>query len=221
MLKIISLEIKNHKWTLEDKMVKTLLWTLAVCMLASCSSTELLQQIDSQESMTPPEYKIGTGDQLSINVWKNPDLSLSVSVRPDGKISVPLVGDAQAVGLSAEGLAIELSKDLSNFIRSPEVTVIVTSAVSAEFLSRVRITGAVQTPLSIPHRQGMTVLDLLLQAGSLTPFADGDAAILYRKTESGIKGYSIKLNRIIKQGDISTNYELSPSDILIVPESIF
>jgi polysaccharide export outer membrane protein len=202
-------------------MIKTLLLTLAIYMLAGCSSTELLQQIDSKESITAPEYKIGSGDQLSINVWKNPDLSLSVTVRPDGKISVPLVGDAQAIGLSAEALAAELSNDLTKFIRSPEVTVIVTSAMSAEYLSRVRITGAVQTPLSIPYREGMTVLDLLLQAGSLTPFANGDNAVLYRKTDSGIKRYSIKLERIIKQGDISTNYELSPSDILIVPESIF
>ncbi|MFT6925950.1 MAG: polysaccharide export outer membrane protein [Psychromonas sp.] len=202
-------------------MIKTLLLTLAIYMLAGCSTTEPLQKMDSQEIITTSEYKIGAGDQLSINVWKNPDLSLSVSVRPDGKISVPLVGDAQAVGLSAEALAAELSQDLKKFIRSPEVTVIVTSAISSEFLSRVRITGAVQTPLSVPYRQGMTVLDLLLQAGSLTPFANGDNAILYRKTDSGIKRYSIKLDRIIKQGDIATNYELSPSDILIVPESIF
>lgn len=202
-------------------MIKTLLLTLAVYMLASCSSTELLHQIDSKESITIPEYKIGAGDQLSINVWKNPDLSLNVTVRPDGKISVPLVGDAQAVGLSAVALAAELSEDLTKFIRSPEVTVIVNSAMSAEFLSRVRITGAVQTPLSIPYREGMTVLDLLLQAGSLTPFANGDDAILYRKTDSGIKRYSIRLNRIIKKGDLSTNYALNPSDIIIVPESIF
>lgn len=190
-------------------------------MLASCSSTELLQQMDSKEIITAPEYKIGVGDQLSINVWKNPELSLSVTVRPDGKISVPLVGDAQAVGLSAEALAAELNNNLKKFIRSPEVTVIVSSAMSAEFLSRVRITGAVQTPLSIPYREGMTVLDLVLQAGGLNPFSNGDNAILYRKTDSGIKRYSIKLKRIIKQGDISTNYELRPSDILIVPESIF
>ncbi|ABM02288.1 polysaccharide export protein [Psychromonas ingrahamii 37] len=202
-------------------MIKTLLLTFAIYMLASCSSTELLQQMDSKEIITAPEYKIGVGDQLSINVWKNPELSLSVTVRPDGKISVPLVGDAQAVGLSAEALAAELNNNLKKFIRSPEVTVIVSSAMSAEFLSRVRITGAVQTPLSIPYREGMTVLDLVLQAGGLNPFSNGDNAILYRKTDSGIKRYSIKLKRIIKQGDISTNYELRPSDILIVPESIF
>jgi len=142
-------------------------------------------------------------------------------VRPDGKISVPLVGDINAVGLPAEELATQISERLRKFIRQPEVTVIVTSPVSADFLTRVRITGAVQLPQSIPYRQGMTVLDLMLQAGSLTPFANGDGAILYRKTDDGVKRYSIKLNRIIKQGDISTNYELHPSDILIVPESLF
>ena len=195
---------------------------LSICLITSCS-TPLAPPKDRaiESAVEATEYKIGVGDQLYVNVWQNPDLSLSVPVRPDGRISVPLVGDAQAVGLSAEQLASALSAKLSKFIRTPEVTVIVTSPVSAEFLSRVRITGAVQAPQSIPYRQGMTVLDLLLQAGSLTPFANGDKAVLYRKTKEGTKRYAILLNSIIKNGDITTNYELRPSDIIIVPESIY
>jgi polysaccharide export outer membrane protein len=202
-------------------MRKILLLILSICFLSGCSSTDLLQEIDQTTIQPTPRYLIGIGDQLQINVWKNPDLSLSVPVRPDGKISVPLVGDAQAAGLSAETLAVELTDKLTKFIRTPEVTVIIISASSAEYLTRIRITGAVQNPQSIPYRKGMTILDLVLQAGSLTTFADGDNAILYRKTEQGTNRYSIKLNRMIKKGDISTNYELNPSDILIVPESIF
>lgn len=201
----------------EDNMEKIILLVLSICMLTSC-----VMPIETPEqAVETPEYRIGAGDQLLVNVWQNPDLSLSVPVRPDGKISVPLVGDAKAVGLSAEELAVNLKAKLSKFIRSPEVTVIVTSPVSAEFLSRVRITGAVSAPQSIPYRQGMTVLDLLLQAGSLTPFANGNDAVLYRKTKDGVKRYSIRLDSLIKEGDITTNYELRPSDILIVPESIF
>jgi len=202
-------------------MPKILLIVFATFILTSCSTSGSLETSAPEQNISISEYKIGAGDQLYINVWKNQDLSLNMLVRPDGKISVPLVGDINAVGLPAEKLATQISERLRKFIRQPEVTVIVTSPVSADFLTRVRITGAVQFPQSIPYRQGMTVLDLMLQAGSLTLFANGDGAILYRKTDDGVKRYSIKLNRIIKQGDISTNYELQPSDILIVPESLF
>ncbi len=195
---------------------------LSLCLITSCStSLEAPKENTIEADIETVEYRIGVADQLYVNVWQNPDLSLSVPVRPDGRISVPLVGDEKAVGLSAEELAAQLKTKLNKFIRNPEVTVIVTSPVSAEFLSRVRITGAVQAPLSIPYRQGMTVLDLLLQAGSLTPFANGDKAVLYRKTKGGTKRYAIQLNSIIKNGDITTNYELRPSDIIIVPESVF
>jgi len=203
-------------------MIKFIVILLTTWLLSSCSTAyNWLETSPPEENSTIAEYKIGIGDQLDINVWQNQDLSLSMLVRPDGKISVPLLGDVTAVGIPAEELATHISKRLSKFIRSPKVTVIVTSPISAEFLTRVRITGAVQSPQSIPYRQGMTILDLVLQAGSLTEFANGDEAILYRKTDSGIKGYAIKLNRIIKQGDITTNYELRPSDILIIPESVF
>ncbi|MCG6200938.1 XrtA/PEP-CTERM system exopolysaccharide export protein [Psychromonas antarctica] len=201
-------------------MGKLILLALSFGLLTSCSTP-----LDSPEQgiaiQEIPEYKIGAGDQLYINVWQNPDLSLSVAVRPDGKISVPLIGDAKAVGSTAEDLAANLSDQLDKFIRNPEVTVIVTSAISSEFLTRVRITGAVQLPQTIPYRQGMTILDLVLQAGGLSVFADGDNAILYRKTNEGTKRYPVRLDSIMKEGDIATDYELRPSDTLIVPESVF
>lgn len=191
---------------------------MLLCILTAACTTPL--EIP-EPAVKVTEYKIGIADTLYINVWKNPDLSLSVPVRPDGKISVPLVGDAIAASLSAEQLAENLTDKLKKYIRNPEVTVIVSSSESAEFLSRVRITGAISLPQSIPYRRGMTVLDLVLQAGSLSDFANGDGAILYRKTAAGTKRYSIQIDRIIKKGDISTNYELQPADILIIPESLF
>jgi len=191
---------------------------MMLCIITTACTTTI-EQPESAQQVT--EYKIGVADRLYINVWKNPDLSLSVPVRPDGKISVPLVGDAMAASLSAEELAKNITDKLKKYVRAPEVTVIVTSSESAEFLSRVRITGAIALPQSTPYRRGMTVLDLVLQAGSLSDFADGDAAILYRKTQSGTKRYSVQIDRIIRKGDISTNYELQPADILIIPESLF
>jgi len=166
-------------------------------------------------------YTIGIDDQLTVNVWRNPELSIQVPVRPDGKISIPLIGDVTAAGKEVPTLATEIEKALDKYIRSPEVTVIVTAANNAQFTSRVRITGAVQAPVSLPYRQQMTVLDLVLEAGGLTEFANGNAAKLYRKTDKGIKTYNVRLDSIMKKGDVSTNYQLLPSDLVTVPESVF
>ena len=170
---------------------------------------------------TESEYKIGVGDQLGVSVWRNTELSISVPVRPDGKISVPLVGDVMAAGLSAEQLAADLTKKLESYVRNPQVTVIVTNASSADFQQRVRVTGAVQGPRSIPYRKGMTVLDLILTAGGLNPFASGNKAKLYRITEEGTQVYPIYVDDILNKGKLDTNYPLLPSDIVTVPERAF
>lgn len=167
------------------------------------------------------EYKIGVGDSISINVWRNPELSLQVPVRPDGKISLPLVGDIIASGGTAEALSKKLQDKFVNFIRNPQVTVIVSSYGSSDFQHRVRITGAVQQPLSIPFRDGMTILDLVLEAGGLNDFAIANRAILYRNSPSGVSRHAVRLADILKKGKLATNYELYPSDMLIVPERTF
>ncbi|TQV71778.1 sugar ABC transporter substrate-binding protein [Exilibacterium tricleocarpae] len=167
------------------------------------------------------EYKIGVGDQLNINVWKNNDLSLSVPVRPDGKVSMPLVGDVLAAGQTTEGLSKTVAKQLSGFIRNPQVTVIVTNASSSDFQHRVRITGAVQSALSTSYRDGMTVLDLVLLAGGTNEFAAANKTKLYRKVHGSVKVYPIYLEDILKKGRIETNFDLAPSDIIIVPERSF
>jgi polysaccharide export outer membrane protein len=167
------------------------------------------------------QYVIGVGDLLQISVWRNPDLSASVVVLPSGDISVPLVGDIKAAGSTTEQLAETISKGLDSFVRQPSVTVSVHSAVSAEYLQRVRITGAVNKPLSIPYRRGLTVLDFVLQAGGLTPFANADRALLYRQEGEELKVYPVRLDDILAKGDLETNYALLPLDIVTVPENSF
>lgn len=192
---------------------------LAIMSLSACSSAPTTAIFEDELPLH--EYIIGNGDQLYISVWQNPDLSLSVPVRPDGKISVPLVGDTQAEGLSAQILSANIAALLNKYIRVPQVTVIVTAANSADFLTRVRITGAVNAPQSLPYRRNMTVLDLVLQAGGVTAFANADDAILYRVTPNGTQPYDVHVDAILSSGILTTNYTLRPSDILIIPESVF
>lgn len=164
------------------------------------------------------DYRIGVGDNLSINVWRNEDLSVAVPVRPDGKISVPLAGDVMVGDKTPEEVSKEITAKLATFIRDPYVTVIVTDMGSAEYRSRVRVTGAVEEPASLPYRQGMTVLDLVLEAGGTTEFANEGAAVLYRRNGDRL---NIDLNRILKRGDMSTNFPLQPGDVITVPERAF
>ncbi len=192
-------------------------------LLTACSSEPL-------ESGAPPavnefaldnNYRIGVGDELQIQVWRNEELSAKVPVRPDGKISSPLAGDITAAGLTTQELAKSVTEKLGTYIRNPEVTVIVANPVSADFLRRVRVTGAVRTPVSVTYRQGMTVLDVVLQAGGLTEFAAPAKTRLYRTVDGRTKVYPVNLDAILKRGDLSTNYPLYPSDVVTVPERSF
>lgn len=167
------------------------------------------------------EYRIGNGDALQINVWKNPELSVAVPVRPDGKISLPLVGDITASGETAQQLGANIASKLNSFIRNPQVTVIVTNPSSADFQRRIRVTGAVNQPISVPYREGMTILDLVLEAGGLTEFASANKAKLYRKEGDSVKVYPVYLNDILNKGKLVTNYQLVPSDIVTIPERAF
>ncbi|MEY8252305.1 MAG: polysaccharide biosynthesis/export family protein, partial [Colwellia sp.] len=166
-------------------------------------------------------YYIGVDDVLQVNIWKNPDLSLTVPVRPDGKISVPLLGDIIAGGKEPMQVALEIKEGLARYIREPQVTVILSQLRSHEFISRVRITGAVNSPSSIPFRQGMTVLDAMLQAGGANDFAAANKAKLYRKDRQETKQYVIYLDDILHSGMLDTNYPLLPGDIITVPERLF
>ena len=181
---------------------------LACFLLAGCVPTTSAPVADSN---TVPEfseeYRIGVGDNLQINVWRNPDLSVSVPVRPDGKISVPLAGDVEVGGKTPEAVAALITESVSTYIREPFVTVIVTDMGSSQYRSRVRVTGAVNNPLSVPYRQGMTVLDIVLEAGGLSDFANGGRAMLYR---AGSEPIDLNLNAILRRGDMGQNLPLRP-----------
>lgn len=204
-----------YKWPL-------IVMTVMSLVLSACTSAPISSgKPEPVVGVLADDYTIGVGDQLNVMVWRNPELSMSVPVRPDGKISVPLVGDILAAGISSEVLASQISTQLAEFIRNPQVTVIVTNPASSDYLQRVRLMGAVASPQSIPYRQGMMVLDVVLQAGGVTPFSRPNGALLYRQTEEGLKVYPVYLKDILEKGDLSTNYLLAPSDILTVPERIF
>lgn len=166
-------------------------------------------------------YHIGVGDQVQVSVWRNEELSLSVPVRPDGMISVPLVGDVPAGGYAPMDVAAEIRERLSSYVRDPNVTVIVTQLRSHEYLSRVRVTGAVGEPRSLPHRPGMTVLDAVLEAGGPNEFASAGGSRLYRQQGGEREVFKVRLDAILKQGDLDTNYTLQPGDIITVPERLF
>ncbi|MBV1878333.1 MAG: polysaccharide export protein [Pseudomonadales bacterium] len=177
--------------------------------------------IDTDQAGLLSEYRIGVSDSLKISVWHNPELSTDVVVLPDGNISVPLAGDVRAVGETTESLADTITAVLDTFIRAPKVTVSVLNASSSEYLQRVRITGAVNNPLSLNYRRGLTVLDIVLLAGGPTPFAKPNKALLYRKENDEIKVYPVKLTDILTKGRLETNYSVLPSDIITVPEKSF
>jgi polysaccharide export outer membrane protein len=194
---------------------------LAAVILTACSSTKMSGIPEASNTTVLEEYRIGVGDTLAVNVWRNPEMSINVPVRPDGKISMPLIGDIVAADLTTEQLAQNITNSLTTYIRSPQVTIIVTNPGSSDFQRRVRITGAVESPQSIPYREGMTVLDLVLLAGGPNQFAAANKAKLYRKVNDEVKVYPIKLDDLINNGNVSTNYALQPSDIVTVPERKF
>ncbi len=191
--------------------------------LASCATTPGSTEAPAinPDAQAVAVYHIGVDDQLQVSVWHNPDLSVSVPVRPDGKITVPLIGDVQAGGRTPEQVADEIKDKLKAYVRDPQVAVILTSLRSHEYLSRVRVTGAVRTPVSIPYRQGMTVLDAILAAGGTTEFAAPDRTELYRKSGSETRPYAIRLDKILQKGELTTNYPVQPGDVITVPQRAF
>jgi len=164
-------------------------------------------------------YTIGPGDTLQVYVWRNPELTSTVPVRPDGKISTPLVEDMVAVGKTPSQLARDIEKVLAEFVRSPQVNIIVTVPLSA--FSQVKVIGQVANPQSLAYREGMTVLDAVLAAGGLAPFAAGNRAKVIRTENGKPREIKIKLDNVVNKGDLATNVALVPGDVLVVPESVF
>lgn len=164
-------------------------------------------------------YIIGPLDNLQIIVWRNPDLSMNVPVRPDGKVSVPLVEDLQAQGKNSTQLARDIEKALSKYIRDPVVTVVVTG-FNGPYSEQIRVVGEATRPQALPYRQQMTLLDVMIAVGGLTDFADGNNATVVRIGEGGGQ-YRVRLKDLIRDGDVSANIEMKPGDVLIIPQSWF
>lgn len=172
-------------------------------------------------SAATPDYNyiVGPGDTLNIIVWRNPELSQTVPVRPDGQVSTPLVDGLVAQGKTSTQIARDVEQELAKYVRDPVVTVIVTQFVGP-YSEQIRVVGEATTPKFLPYKQKMTVLDVLIAAGGLTTFADGNNATLIRTSE-GNKRYKVRLNDLIKLGDIKANVDVLPGDILIIPQGWF
>lgn len=164
-------------------------------------------------------YIIGPGDTVNIVVWRNPELSMSVPVRPDGKITAPLVEDLVAMGKDSTTLARDMEEALGKFIRDPVVTVIVTAFVGP-YSEQIRVVGEAAKPQTLPYKQKMTLLDVMIVVGGITEFADGNGTTLLRTTEDN-KQFNVRVGDLIKRGDVSANVEMKPGDVLIIPQSWF
>jgi polysaccharide export outer membrane protein len=205
---------------------------VALTAVVGLASGAVAQDVAAPAIAAPPEkapaapapgvtanYRIGPGDMLQVYVWRNPELTTTVPVRPDGKVSTPLVEDMGAVGKTPSELARDIEKVLGEYVRSPQVNIIVTQPVST--FSQLKIIGQVARPQSMAYREGMTVIDAVLAAGGLAPFAAGNRAKLIRTENGKPREIKVKLDNILNKGDLATNVALQPGDVLVVPESVF
>jgi len=188
--------------------------------LSGCESAPLLPPAPPGVAAPTAEYQTGPGDSLHIFVWRNPELSTGVAVRPDGRISIPLVEDLVAVGKTPTELSREIEKRLSKYVTDPIVTVMPQSFVGP-FTQQVRVIGEATTPKALPYRANMTVLDAMIEVGGLTKYAAGDRATLVRAVNNTQETYTVHLKSLINYGDIGSNVTLEPGDILIIPQSYF
>ncbi len=198
-----------------------MLFAIAVASVSGCGSlfSNEYPPAPPQASQDDYSYIIGAGDTVNIIVSRNPELSMSVPVRPDGKISAPLVDELMAQGKTPSQVARDLEKQLEKYIRDPVVTVVVTSFVGP-YSEQVRVVGEAAKPQFLPYKQKMTLLDVMIAVGGLTDFASGNKASILRTSE-GNKQYGVRLKDLIKGGDLSANVEMRPGDILIIPQSFF
>ena len=195
-------------------------WFASIVVLlgiAGCATT--YPPAPSQVAAGDFNYHIGPLDTVNVIVWRNPELSMVLPVRPDGKITMPLVDDLQATGKTPTELERDMEKALGKYIREPVVTVIVTKSVGP-INEQIRVIGEVNKPEVLAYRQDLTLLDVMIVAGGLTDFADGNNARIFRVAEGG-KLYNVRLRDLLKRGDVTANVAMRPGDIVIVPQSWF
>lgn len=208
---------------MKNKRLVVFVLMLASTVLASCASerpTYRATDVPEAASDQSAEYEIGPGDALQIFVWDHVDLSTDVEVRPDGKISTPLVEDLQAAGRTPTELARDIEGVLKEYVRTPVVTVIMQRFVG-EGTQQIRVVGQAAQPMALQFKQGMTVLDVMIEVGGLAEFAAGNRAKIIRKTPDGEVEIKVKLDDLLNEGDISQNVTMMPGDVLIIPQSFF
>jgi len=188
-------------------------------LLGGCATQPNLPEAPAQAAQPDYLYKIGPGDVLQISVWRHPELSANLPVRPDGKITSPLIEDLVAIGRTPAELAREIEDKLKKYIRDPSVSIAVTSFVG-NTSAQVRVVGQATKPAAINYKQGMTLLDVMISVGGITEMAAGNRAVLIRQGDGG-KQYAIRLRDLLKGGDVSANVELLPGDVIMIPESYF
>jgi polysaccharide export outer membrane protein len=203
--------------TFADIGLRFTLAAIAAALPSGCGSS--YPRAPALAAASDYRYVIGPGDTVNIVVFRNPDLSMVVPVRPDGKIAAPLVEDLPAVGKDSTTLARDIERALAKFIREPVVTVVVTGFVGS-YSEQIRVVGEASKPQVLSYKDKMTLLDVMIAVGGMTDFADGNAASLVRTSE-GNKQYSIRIKDLLKRGDISANVEMKPGDVVIIPQSWF
>jgi polysaccharide biosynthesis/export protein len=209
---------------IRERVFGPLVASIALLALSACSSLETLPPSTDLNAQKAPQtdYRIGSDDSLQIFVWRNPDLSTSVSVRPDGKITIPLIEDLPATGKTPTQLARDIEKKLGTYIQEPIVTVMMTGFVGP-LPDRIRVVGEATQPQSMPYRSTMTLLDVMISVGGITDFAAGNRATITRNSADGKqqKQYRIRLDDLLRDGDMTANVHIMPGDIIIVPEAWF
>ena len=188
--------------------------------LTACATTEYPSLAADRTQAPQHEYLIGPGDTINIQVWRNPEVSMTVPVRPDGKITTPLVQDMSASGKTATQLARELEKSLEKYIQQPIVTVIVTGFIGP-YSEQIRVIGQAARPQALPYRENMSLMDVLIAVGGITEFASGNKAVIIRNVDGKQQTFSLRLNDLIKRGDLSANASMRPGDVVVIPESFF
>lgn len=189
--------------------------------LTACSGLGTLPTAKPVKNQKLTEYRIGSDDNLQIFVWRNAELSTNVPVRPDGKITIPLIEDLRATGRTPTELARDIEKALAVYVQDPIVTVMVTGFVGP-FQDRVRVVGEAAQPQALPYRSTMTLLDVMIAVGGLTDFASGNRATITRKARNGRQAqYSIRLDDLLRDGDMTANVRIMPGDVIVVPEAWF
>ena len=192
-----------------------------VLAVTGCGSNPNMNLSPEQQAATPDyEYLIGPGDTMEVFVWGNPDLSTNVVVKPDGKITTRLVENIEASGKTASQLARDIEKAYGQYVKSAVVSVIVNNFIGVPY-QQVRVVGEAQQPLKVPYRKHMTALDAMIEVGGLTDFASGNRTVLIRNFEGKREVLELRLDDLLKDGDISANVPMYPGDIIIIPESWF